>query len=1150
MPPDTKTDAQTTTAKNPWRFLTALDGNDETDRDLLALTRKDEIQIIANMVAASRVSILYAFSGNGKTSLINAGLIPFFITNGYAVFKMRPRPPWSIENPCQAFKDSILRDISLPLFRRADLEILETVLGRLTNIPEAMNKEIENFLDRLKSKISSLADNSLDIANFKASLGNHLDKPLVEFVSHLQSVLDPEANILFICDQFEELFVHYGNTPEMHEFVSQLGEVWADNSLRAHLLFSMREDWVGNMIEFRRAVPDIFTNYFKLNPLTRSRAGNILTLPLRTTVGLSFENKAVEQLLDDLVQAYSINQKESFSEVTLTPSPEGDPFIELPALQVLADKLWETKGTVDKPFTLAHYESLKNSDEEEPTAKTVSIDKAEHPEDDFSPAQVVLDNYMTDLLDNTPASDKLSPKEWREFQIDFLYLLTDKIRHRRALPEHHLLEEVKKIRPPGLELPAVDEALLMEAIKPLVKIRLVREEATKDGKKQYELAHDFAVRSAVRNWRQLDRERTSELAIINAEKQEKEEKLIAFEKNQRRTLRFLQIVPALALFVLIYSFYKLLGNVTTVQQSLTFVSAGLLLPFSLVLTVGLLVQHKLSVLLASLCGSSACVYLYLINSILKKSSGTSLTDEHFALLFAIPFLVFLLLTYYRVIYDISKRLNDSLIIQKIFSILWSELVDILIISLIAAIIFLYLIISNSLSIDGEIGLLLYSILFSMVPVLIFSVWISKEGKTPGYHWAGISIKGVNKESLSFGHAVLRQLLFVLWFITLIYSISKLILKLNPSPEQFLITLLFVGPIFLWSAIGSLIIWFTKDHRNIYDVLAGTKPVFIEDTTTRIYAKRITSMLIHKSTIEVARIFFALPFGVIGLLLLGPMNTTILESQIGGGNIAVYFAGLIFIASCVSISMQKFVNLSSLLLTGVLGIVIFTIDLPALKGENTPLALLNLLKDSALAAGTLLYASIFLKNVNKQTLMITIARTLFALCLCIIGVLHFVNVEQLAPLVPKFADLGILWIYVLGSGLFATGIGILTKQMSMISSSTLAAILIIFILTIHFPKALDGNSISIVHLLKDMALAAIALTFSSISARRDSESGEKFSNEEPLIVGSTGPSFSYFKIVEYFKDAINKLVVRIVLLIAAALLAYYLQKELKLLDWLF
>ena len=393
MTQDTNTNPQSSEKKNPWRFLTALDGDNATDRELVALTRWNELQIIANMVAASRISILYAFSGNGKSSLINAGLIPFFKENGYAVFRMRPRPPWSIENPTQSFKDSLLRDVNLPLFKRSDLEIIQTTRNYLKTLPEERTKEIENFLARLESKITDSTESSLNTGDFKTYLQNYLDKSLAEFISHIQSVLDPETNLLFICDQFEELFVHYGNTPEMDEFVSQLGEVWADNSLRVHLLFSMREDWVGSMIEFRRSIPDIFTNYFKLDPITRSRAGDILTLPLKG-VGIKVETKVVDKILDDLVQAYSMNQKERFAEVKLTPSPQKDPFIELPALQVLADKLWETKDTVKHPFSLAHYQSLKNSVEQEKKAKSITSKEAKHSDGSSLPAQVVLKSHV------------------------------------------------------------------------------------------------------------------------------------------------------------------------------------------------------------------------------------------------------------------------------------------------------------------------------------------------------------------------------------------------------------------------------------------------------------------------------------------------------------------------------------------------------------------------------------------------------------------------------------------------------------------------------------------------------------------------------------------------------------------------------------
>ena len=41
----------------PWHFLTALDGENPSDRELLRLTRTYELEVVANMVSASRVSI-------------------------------------------------------------------------------------------------------------------------------------------------------------------------------------------------------------------------------------------------------------------------------------------------------------------------------------------------------------------------------------------------------------------------------------------------------------------------------------------------------------------------------------------------------------------------------------------------------------------------------------------------------------------------------------------------------------------------------------------------------------------------------------------------------------------------------------------------------------------------------------------------------------------------------------------------------------------------------------------------------------------------------------------------------------------------------------------------------------------------------------
>src|ERR1039457_5421782 len=119
---------------SPWKFLRALDGESDDDRKLLDLTRRKELEIVVNMVVGSKVSLLYAFSGNGKTSLINAGIVPFFQNEGYAIFQTRPRPPHSLDDPVVAFKQCILRHHILPLIRSKDMRELEEARRVLENI--------------------------------------------------------------------------------------------------------------------------------------------------------------------------------------------------------------------------------------------------------------------------------------------------------------------------------------------------------------------------------------------------------------------------------------------------------------------------------------------------------------------------------------------------------------------------------------------------------------------------------------------------------------------------------------------------------------------------------------------------------------------------------------------------------------------------------------------------------------------------------------------------------------------------------------------------------------------------------------------------------------------------------------------------------
>lgn len=109
---------------------------------------------------------------------------------------------------------------------------------------------------------------------------------------------------------------------------------------------------------------------------------------------------------------------------------------------------------------------------------------------------------------------------------------------------------------------------------------------------------------------------------------------------------------------------------------------------------------------------------------------------------------------------------------------------------------------------------------------------------------------------------------------------------------------------------------------------------------------------------------------------------------------------------------------------------------------------------------------------------TIARLgiiLFALVFIFFGVNHFFYAEAMSGIVPSYmpGD-GKIWVYITGVCMLAAGIAFLMNKMVKIAGLLLAALLIIYVLTLHLPSVLDGNDAAISGLLKDLALAGACL----------------------------------------------------------------------------
>jgi len=109
----------------------------------------------------------------------------------------------------------------------------------------------------------------------------------------------------------------------------------------------------------------------------------------------------------------------------------------------------------------------------------------------------------------------------------------------------------------------------------------------------------------------------------------------------------------------------------------------------------------------------------------------------------------------------------------------------------------------------------------------------------------------------------------------------------------------------------------------------------------------------------------------------------------------------------------------------------------------------------------------------------IAIYLLSIVLIIFGVFHFIMPYDLLVYVPEFLPGGIRWAYITGAAFILVGISFLTNQYVKAASYLLSILMLIFILTIHIPNAINAadeayRKFALLNVLKDTAIMGFAL----------------------------------------------------------------------------
>jgi len=246
--------------------------------------RDEEIDTLYEMVFQTNIILVYGASGTGKTSLIQCGLASRFKSHDWLALNIRRG-----SNINQSFEKSLL-----DAGGAVEAEESEEDLDWLDDILEEETASDEPPLSAMAQSFKNIY-----LQYFKP--------------------------IYLIFDQFEELYI-LGTKEEQAIFTAKVNEILTlEQPVR--MIFSIREEYLGYLYEFEKAVPQLLQKKLRVEPMNLGKVREVI-------VGsTSFEQSNIRLAAnetDSLTE--TIFNKIKGKAKTLT--------IPLPYLQVFLDKLY------------------------------------------------------------------------------------------------------------------------------------------------------------------------------------------------------------------------------------------------------------------------------------------------------------------------------------------------------------------------------------------------------------------------------------------------------------------------------------------------------------------------------------------------------------------------------------------------------------------------------------------------------------------------------------------------------------------------------------------------------------------------------------------------------------------------------------------
>jgi hypothetical protein len=271
------------------------------DEGELFFGRDQEADELISLITAHPVVLVYAQSGSGKSSLLNARVIP------------------KLESDDEGF------EVIGPLRVQGQIPA-NFVVDEETNI-YILNALLSYDQNQDPGKLSGLT----------------LSDYLKQRPPRVNKFNEPSPRVI-IFDQFEELFTAYSDRWEQRAgFFEQIRIAIEGDRVPLRVVFAMREDYIAELDPYVSILPEKLRTRYRLEQLRKEPALLAVTKPLIGT-GRFYGKGVAEQLVDNLRRLPG----------TSAEDPKLGPYVEPVQLQVVCQSVWQRLSPSETEITPNH----------------------------------------------------------------------------------------------------------------------------------------------------------------------------------------------------------------------------------------------------------------------------------------------------------------------------------------------------------------------------------------------------------------------------------------------------------------------------------------------------------------------------------------------------------------------------------------------------------------------------------------------------------------------------------------------------------------------------------------------------------------------------------------------------------------------------